>query len=352
MFLLLHGEDEFSAREELAKLRETGSFDFNQETFSGEDADFAQIRTVCDTLPFLSERRLVVVLGLPKPKKRRGDGDEDDEDDEPAEAPAAPVGKGKKGKASGSSPRAFIQALADYAAHVPETTTLVVVVGKLEPTSPLLKAAKEHGRARAFNPPKGAQLEQWIVRRAQAGGGAITSDAAALLAELVGEEQLRVLASEIEKLCIYVGRDGRIGVEQVRALTPQMSPLNVFDLTDALARRDQKRALALLHDLLAAGTAPLAIVGLTAAQTRALIQVKALSERGLRPLQIAETAGLAPYTVEKSLPLARRFSFAQLEAAHRALLDVDIALKSSRISPELALDLLTLGFGATTRDER
>jgi DNA polymerase-3 subunit delta len=84
-------------------------------------------------------------------------------------------------------------------------------------------------------------------------------------------------------------------------------------------------------------------------QTRALIQVKALSERGMRSLQIAETAGLAPYTVEKSLPLARKFTFAQLEAAHRALLDVDVALKSSRMSPELALDLLTLQFGEGAR---
>lgn len=356
MFLLLYGEDEFSAREELARLRETGGFDFNQDTFTGEDADFSQIRAICDTLPFLSERRLVVLLGLPKPKKRRGAGDTDeddgDEDDEPAEAPAAPAGRGKKGKGAAIGPKAFIQALADYAARVPETTTLVVVAGKLEPASPLLKAAQQHGRARAFNPPKDAQLEQWIARRAQAGGASITPDAARLLIEFVGADNLRALASEVEKLCIYVGREGRIGAEQVRALASQVSPSSVFDLTDALARQDHKRALALLHELLAGGAAPLAIVGLTAAQTRTLIQVKTLTDRGMRPQQIAETAGIAPFLVNKALPLARRFSFAQLAAAHRALLDVDIALKSSQMSPELALDLLTLQFGAPTPDQR
>jgi DNA polymerase-3 subunit delta len=350
MFLLLHGTDEYSAREELARLRETGGFDFNQDTFTGDDADFAQLRNICDTLPFLSERRLVVVLGLPKPKRSAaGESDEGDEGNEPAEQPAKVSGKGKKGKAGGSDARAFIQALADYAAHVPETTTLVVVAGKLEATSPLLKAAQQHGRSRVFAPLKGPQLEQWVIHRAQTGGASITPDATKLLIELVGAENLRALDSEVEKLCIYVGRDGRIGVEQVQALTSPVSPSNIFALTDALARRDHGRALALLHELLASGAAPLAIVGLTAAQTRALIQVKALSARGMRSLQIAETAGLAPYTVEKSLPLARHFSFAQLEAAHRALLDVDVALKSSRMTPELALDLLTLQFGATTR---
>ncbi len=350
MFLLLHGDDEFSAREELARLRETGGFDFNQDTFTGDDADFAQIRNICDTLPFLSERRLVVVLGLPKPPKR-GAGDEDDgEDAAPPPAQAAmPTARGKKGKASGPNPRMFIQALADYAAHTPETTTLVVVAGKLDSTSPLLQAAQQHGRARAFTTPRGSQLEQWISRRAQADGASITPDAAKLLIEVVGAENLRMLDSEIEKLSIYVGREGHIGVEQVRALSSQVNPSNIFALTDALARREHGRALALLHELLASGAAPLAIVGLTAAQTRALIQVKALSERGMRSLQIAQTAGLAPYTVEKSLPLARHFTFAQLEAAHRALLEVDVALKSSRMTPELALDLLTLQFGATSR---
>lgn len=352
MFLLLHGKDEYSAREELARLRETGGFDFNQDTFSGDDADFDQIRTTCDTLPFLSERRLVVVLGLPKPK-RGGGGDEDDEDDnKPAGQPANPASKGKKGKASGPSPRAFIQALADYAPHTPETTTLVVVAGEeLKSPSPLLKAAQQHGRVQLFNQLKGAQLEQWITRRVKAGGASITPDAAQLLVEMVGEE-LRLLASEIEKLCIYVGRGGQIGVEQARALASQVSPLNIFDLTDALVRRDQRRALALLHELLASGVAPLAVVGLTAAQTRALIQIKALSERGMRSFQIAETAGLAPFQVEKLLRLAPRFTFAQLEAAHRALLDVDIALKSTPISPDLALDLLILRFGATDADQR
>jgi DNA polymerase-3 subunit delta len=357
MFLLLHGDDEFSAREELARLRASGGFDFNQDVFSGDDADIAQIRAICDTLPFLSERRLVVLLGLPRPK-RGAAGNEDDSDDsddsddgddaEPTAESTKTAGKGKKGKTSGLSPRAFIQALADYAPHVPETSTLVVVAGRLEPGSPLLKAAQQHGRARVFSPLKGAQLEQWITQRAQAGDASITPDAARLLVESVGAEHLRALDSELEKLCIAVGHGGRIGIEQVRALASHMSLSNIFELTDAMARRDRGHALALLHEQLADGTAPQAIVGLIAAQTRRLIQVKAMAERGMRAGQIAEAAGLAPFVADKTLALARQFTFAQLEAAHRALLEVDVALKSSRMTADLALDLLTLQFGEVT----
>jgi DNA polymerase-3 subunit delta len=134
-------------------------------------------------------------------------------------------------------------------------------------------------------------------------------------------------------------------VEDVRALTPASRQARAFDLTDALAQRDRQRALALLHELLASGESPLGLVALTAYQTRTLMQVKALAERGLRPQQIASTAGMSPFVVEKSLALARRFSFGQLESAHRALLEIDTGLKRSRMTPEMALDLLVVEFG-------
>jgi len=365
MFLLLHGKDEFMASEELAALRATGGFDLNEDVYVGDEADLAQILATCDTLPFLSERRLVVIEGLPKPKRKRkgadDDADDDDGDDEPAEddTTAAPVanGKGKSKKArvdTRHNPRAFAQAIADYVPRLPPTTTLVVVVmapgderKPAQPSQPvqiLVKAAQQHGKVKVCAPLKGAQLEAWLTARARAAGAKLTPEAARLLVEAQGEDR-RLLAGEIEKLSVYVGQGGEIRVDDVRLLTPVARQAVIFDLTDALARRDRARALNLLHELLANGESALGIVGMTAFQTRSLLQVKSLAERGMRAPQIAQTAGMAPYVVEKTLPLARQFTFAQLEAAHRNVLNVDLALKRSRMTPELALDLLVIGFG-------
>jgi len=357
MFLLLHGADDFSAHEELARLRESGGFEHNQDTFAPGEVDLDMLRNTCDTLPFLSDRRLVVLDGLPKRKRvAKGDKDSakdsaDEDDDAGAEEapPPAPAGKGgKKGKgAGGPDPKAFIAGLAEYIPRLPETTVLVVLAGELlEPTHPLAQAAAQYGRQRAFTPPRGAGLEDWLAKRARAAGAKLTPEAARLLVESSGED-LRLLAHEIDKLSTYVGRGGQIRLEDVCALTPIARQSRVFDLTDALARRDRTRALSLLHELLAHGESPLGIVALTAFQTRALLQVKTLAERGLRAPQIAQQAGMAPYVVEKSLPLARQFTFAQLEAAHRRLFEIDTALKRSRTTPEMALDLLVLEFGAT-----
>lgn len=351
MFVLFHGPDEFTAHEELARLREAHDFGYNQDTFAGGETELATIRATCDTFPFLSERRLVVVEGLPKRKRSaKGEGGEKDAaDDGKADAePTKASGKGKKGKATGPSPQQFMHELAEYIPQMPETTVLVVQTDDaLKDADPLLRAAQRYGRAHLCNPPHGAQLEAWLTRRAKAQGARLDPDAATLLASEVGDN-LRLLAGEIDKLSTYAGSGGTIRVAEVRLLTPASRQTKVFDLTDALARRDRSRALALLHELLANGESPLGIVALTAYQTRTLLQVKTLSERGLRAPQIAQVAGMAPFVAEKSLTLAQRFTIAQLEAAHRSLLEVDTALKRSRMTPEMALDLLVVEFGTAT----
>ncbi|HEV8194024.1 MAG TPA: DNA polymerase III subunit delta [Ktedonobacterales bacterium] len=350
MFILLHGPDEFSAHEELARLRATGGFEHNQDTFSGADADLATIRNVCDTVPFLSEKRLVVLEGLPKPK--RGAKDEADETadgkDERESQQSPSSGRGKKGKGGTLGPRAFAQGLADYIPSLPDSTVLVVLVPEvLDAIHPLLKAAQRHGNVRTFAPLRGPQLENWLMRRARTYETKLAPEAAQLLVNTVGDD-LRLLACEVDKLSTYVGAGGSIGPTEVRLLTPVARQARVFDLTDALARRDRPLALELLHELLASGESALGIVALAAFQTRTLLQVKLLAERGRGVGQIAQLAGLAPFVAEKSLPLARQFSITQLEDAHRALLEVDTALKRSRMTPEMALDLFILDF-ATPR---
>ncbi len=356
MFTLLSGKDEFSAYEELARIRASGDFGYNQDSFAGETADLAVIRNTCNTMPFLAEKRLVVLEGLPKPRRGQADDGDASEDGEggdmnapePLVAPIVPVAKGKRGKkaaTAGLSPIAFAKGLAEYIPSLPDTTVLVVLVpDELKADHPLMQAARRHGKSHVFAKPTGAHLTDWLTRRARAQGRRISPEATRMLVESLGDD-LRMLASEIDKLGTYVGEGGEISAEDVRSLTPVARQSKVFDLTDALAQRDTSTALSLLHELLANGESPLGIVALTAFQTRSLMQVKLLSDRGMPAHQIASAAGIAPFVVEKSLRLASRFTFAQLEAAHRTLLEIDTSLKRSRMTPELALDLLVLEFG-------
>ncbi len=362
MWYLFHGTDEFSAREALTALRAEGDFGYNQDTFKGTEVSLAALIAACDTYPFLSEQRLVVLDGLPeKPSSRKTgaakEASQDTSEQKAAAAPepdeAVPVSAGpkkkgsaaKKSRASAPDPKVFVAGLADYLPNLPETTILVVVIDDaLEASHPLVQAAKQSGKVRQFSLPSGPALEQWIGERAQKLGCSVSTDAARMLAIYAGK-QLRLLAGELDKLATYAGPGGRIDGASVRLLTPVAQQSRIFDLTDALARHERAHALTILHELLDHGEAPIGLTAFIGSQVRTLLLVKDLGERGLRQQQIAETAGLNPFVVGKTLPLVRRFSFAQLKAAYRAVLGVDTTLKRSRMPAELALDLLVLEFG-------
>ncbi len=352
MWYLFHGTDEFSAREALAALRAEGDFGYNQDSFKGGEVPLAALIATCDTYPFLSEQRLVVLEGLPeKSTRKKGAGPAPTEQDSDAPktdaAPESAARKkgsvGKKRRANAPDPRTFIAGLAEYLPRLPETTILVLLIDEaLEVGHPLMQAAKQRGGAvRQFTAPGGPALEQWIVERVQKLGCTITADAARGLAIYAGS-QIRLLAGELDKLAAYAGPGGRIDGPAVRLLTPVAQQARIFDLTDALARHERSRALTILHELLDHGEAPIGLTAFIGSQVRTLLLVKDLSERGLRAPQIAEVAGLNPFVVGKTLPLLRRFSLAQLKAAYRTVLGVDTALKRSRMPAELALDLLVI----------
>ncbi len=339
MFYLLHGEDEFSSRELLKKLRTQGDFGFNEDVFNGTEVDLKNVVMSSNTLPFLSEQRLIIVDGLPK--KKRGESTTSAGD-------TTKGGKAKKGKKSGKSAvgrAGFEKELAEHVASMPDTTTLIVLVEEaLESGNVLVKAAEQRGKVIQSMLPKGAALDKWITNRAKNTGVKIMPEANNLLANFIGNN-LRLLANEIDKLAMYAGVGATITIEDVRQLSAHVQEARIFDLTDALAQRNRKQALNILHDLLADGEPPLKMISTITSQVRSLLLVKELAQKGLRGGQIASTLGIAPFIADKALRQVGNFNVTQLENAYHQLLSTDAALKRSRLTPELALDLLIINFG-------
>ncbi len=342
MFYLLHGDDKFTCREQLKKIRTQGDFGYNQDTYDGATVDLNTVIITSNTLPFLSEQRLVVVEGLPK--KKRGETQAQENTD--ATTKTGKAKKGKKAARSATATRAgFEKALAEHLAHMPAATVLILLMDEvIDAANPLLKAAEQYGKVIQSTVPKGQALEKWIVNRAKSIHVKIAPDAATLLANFSGTH-LRLLANELNKLATYVGKDATITVQDVRQLSAQVQEARIFDLTDALAQRNRKQALNILHDLLSDGESAIALIGIIISQTRRLILVKELAQKGMRSGQIASTLGMAPFLADKCLRQVGNFSAAQLETAYRQLMTTDAALKRSKMTPEMALDLLVVNFG-------
>lgn len=338
VFYVFHGEDEFSQREQLAafkaRLGDPSLVALNTSVFDGRTVTLGELRHACDSIPFLADVRLVIVEGwLTHLASRRGGGEgQKDVEDEPA-----------------PSSRKIIEELVTYLPQMPDTTRLVFMEPKrIRENHPVLLLARsdpKRGIVKAFDPPGGNALIEWIIARARKYGGAISFPAAQLLAESVGED-LRLLDGEVQKLVTYVGGRRPVGEADVKLLTPYAGEANIFQMVDALGQRQGEEAARLMHRLLDGGKHPLELLSMIARQFRLLIQTKELVEQGRRPLDIAKELGVQPFVADKLVRQARNFSLPQLEAIYRRLLEMDIAIKTGEMEGVLALDLLVAGLAS------
>src|SRR5260370_34006424 len=147
MFYLLHGNDEFTCREQLKKLRQQANFEYNQDTFIGGEVDLATITATCNTFPFLADQRLVVLEGLPKRRRNEDTSSPDAGETKETSEKSSKSKKGKKGSKSRLESRTgFEKNLSQYLPQLPQTTVPILLLdSELPSPSSLLKVADEHG---------------------------------------------------------------------------------------------------------------------------------------------------------------------------------------------------------------
>ncbi len=318
-FYVLHGSDEFTCAEMVAEFRQRlappDMADLNTAWLEGRTVTLGKLRHACEAIPFLGDKRLVIVTGL--------------------------LTRLHKDKGSGE----FLKRLLRLLPRLPETTRLVFVEQEALPADhAVLELAQQHerGYVRRFDPPSDRALPGWIVKRTRKHGGRIAHDAAARLAQVVGAD-LRLLDQEVVKLVTYAGPEGEITAKEVAQLVPYAQQAVIFDLVDALGRRDGRTAATTLQRLLNGGGHPLGILAMIVRQFRLLIQVKELSQAGENAATIAHVLKLHPYPARKLHSQAINFTPAQLEHIYRHLLETDAQIKTGKIAPDVALDLLVAG---------
>lgn len=331
MYYIFHGEDEFSRSEQVKKFRlqlgEPQFADLNITYLDGRQLTLGELTHACDAVPFLSDKRLVIVEGLLarfEPRRKKSEADTDAESEEETNLDLA-------------------QALVAYLARLPETTRLVFVEAKtLAKNNPVLKYAASDQRAhvKAFTAPDARALPTWIITQVRQKGGHIEPEAVSELVAHSGND-LRLLDNEIEKLLTYRANQ-RIRAEDVRALVTSVTESRIFDLVDAIGRRETHTALQLLHHQLAHNAAPIYLLAMITRQFRLLLQWRDLAERGVAFAQARAQLKLHAFVADKTADQARNFTLAQLEAIYQKLLETDVAIKTGRSEPMLALDVLVV----------
>jgi DNA polymerase-3 subunit delta len=169
-------------------------------------------------------------------------------------------------------------------------------------------------------------------------GVEIDREAAVLLAEILNGEPARIRI-ELEKLATYVYGRGRITTSDVEELVVAARRNTVWQLTDMLASRKRKDALAFLDNLLREGEQPLAIVGALAWTYRKLIEARALPSH-TAGFQAARQLGMRAEAAETAIRQAHRIPKNELLASLATLAEADNQLKSANPNPRALMEFL------------
>jgi len=188
-------------------------------------------------------------------------------------------------------------------------------------TSAIFEKLRKYAVNEEFDLLSGAKLENWLKKEIANKGSQIEPAAVKKLILFVGADLWR-LANETDKL---------VGAEVVS---------DIFKTVDALGQRQKALAFKLLHQHLEQGESEIYLFSMLAYQFRNLLLVKDQLERGAQFNALAAKLKIHPFVLRKSFDQAKNFSLSALKKIYSRLAEIDIQIKSGRIEPRVALDLV------------
>ncbi len=176
-------------------------------------------------------------------------------------------------------------------------------------------------------------------------GKNITRDAYALFIRKTGDD-MENIDKELEKLLCYTLEKDYIDISDVEAITTEQTENKIFDMIDAVALHQQKKALDLYYDLLALKEAPMRILFLLSSQFQRLMIVKSMTNQGFGNKEIALKAGCPEWAVRKYQSQSRAFSMDQLKQAIRDGVEYETAVKTGHMNDQMAVELFLVQYSA------
>ncbi len=300
---LLHGEEEYVKESALSQLVCTVD-----EAVRGMNVDSipsAAAQTVvaaCETLPFLAEKRIVIVRALPK----EGDAEE----------------------------------LKAYIKRVPPQTVLVFFVrGAADGRLAIVKALEAEKRAVRFPPLSEYDAARWIRQQADMSGVVMSERDAEFFVALAGTDCAK-LSNEFKKAAAYAGDGQTITKEIISKVVTRDLDFVVFAVLDHVLSGRTKDGFAALRSLVADGEQPMEIAARIGEKARLVLQARRLIERKQAKDAVVGKLGVSAGYAYRVYEAARLMNPARTEPLNRcakALCDVATLQLTGRIR---ALDAL------------
>jgi DNA polymerase III subunit delta len=273
--------------------------------FHADEAKIADIVLEAQTLPFLVERRVIVVRNADRYNTMSGE------------------------KTSALFP------LLGYIENPSESTLLILITSKIDKRKKLYKTCQKAGAIVECPQLDDNALGSWIRAEIRARDKEVDGNA---VNEIIhrGGSRLGDINNAIGLVATYVGDAPRITQDDVVAACADVAEDTVWALTDAIAASKPDQALSTLFQLSDLGKNPDEIMGL----------INWLLDSAYRALPETDATLKSSFVAKKVLPLAQKLGLVKLKRAFALCTETHLMLRSTGVDQMLALELLVIKLSA------
>lgn len=304
---LLFGDEKYLVRNYKnalirALVPEGDTMNFN--TFSGDDTDENEIIQLANTLPFFSERRVIVIneTNLLNHKTEN---------------------------------------LPDLISDLPDYLYMVFAESNVKKNLSLFSRIKKVGCIEECKKPTPKELQSWAIKYIKREGMNITKDAWMLLATRASDS-LDHMANEMDKLIDYCRNKGAIDISDVEALCSGSLDDKIFELIDAIAEMNTNKVMRGYHDLnLLQKNVNQMLAAMYTSFTR-MLMIKDMVSRRKSEAEIASELGMHPFAVRKSTTLSRRFSDEELRELIADVCELEGMIRTGQMNQTVGFEALVM----------
>ena len=306
---LLYGDEAYlkkQYKDKLIKALVAEGDTMNFSAYEGKGINPKELIDLAETLPFFAERRVILVENSGFFKNSCDD-------------------------------------LAEYLLKPAASTCFLFVEEEVDKRSKMYKAVAKAGKAVEFGTQNEELLTRWILSRLKKENKNITGNVMQLFISKTGTDMGNI-DRELEKLlCYTMGRDV-IKAEDVEAITTEQVTNKIFDMVNAIAEHEQKKALDFYYDLLTLKEPPMRILFLITRQFQILMNLKDMGSKGFDQSTIASKVGIPPFAVRKNQAQAKGFTTEQLKQAIRDGVELEESVKTGRMNDQMAVELFIVKY--------
>lgn len=290
---LIVGEDAFLMQDAINQISlkcNVNPFDIDYDLFDSENFTFEKFYASVNQMPFMSEKRLILVKNM-----------------------TSLTESVKKSILS------YTQNPSPFACVIFVDTFNTKLFSFLEKSTALVECSK----------PSFYECEKFCNKFASEYGKEIDNGAVNLLCELTNYN-LASIKNEMTKLCFYV--DKTITYEIVEKLVSKTLDYEVYEFTNALAKKNSSRAIEILNDMVARKESN-GLIALVSNNFRRMF----FSLINDNQEETANLLKVKPYAVTKAKEQAKNFSAKKLKDIYYLLEEIDYKVKSGEMQQINAL---------------